>query len=412
MRYSHKDNHDCEVIENSILHLHKFAKDNGWRGYDPYDGLNSKLTSSISGRSKWIRVFFVQFNKSFPINLRSILRIKKGIHTKGMGLFSSALLKLYKIIGDEDFLKDATSCLDFLKNKSLKGYYPDHCWGDYFAYQSAKTALTADMTKVPDIINTVVCASAFLKHHKITGSKESLQIAISCRNFIVDTLYVNNDRVAFFSYTPVSEPNSITYNASTHGATFLSNINRYIKDEKNSEIATKVMDYVISKQKPNGAWHYGQADGKEFVQIDFHQGFILDGLYDFVRYVKPSDDRYMKAILKGAEFYKNEQFLPNGRAKWRWPRKYPIDIHNQAQGIITFSRLSDIEPTHLDFARKIALWTIDNMQGRAGEFYYQNWRFFTNKIAYMRWGQAWMLLALSTLLDHLNRCSTPETGRI
>ena len=402
---NHKSKYDCEIVENSILSLHSFVKENKWKGYDPYDGLNSKLTSSISGRSKWVRVFFVQLNKSFPVNLRSILRIKKGIHIKGMGLFASAFLKLFRTVGDADFLEDATSCLDFLKNKSLKGHYPDHCWGDYFAYQSAKSAVTTNMTNIPDIINTVVCASAFLEHYKITGSKESLRIATSCRNFIVDALYVNKDGKVFFNYTPVSEPNGITYNASTHGAMFLSNINRYVKDEKNSEIAKEVMDYVISKQKPNGVWYYGQANGKELMQIDFHQGFILDDLYDFIKYAKPADDRYMKALLKGAEFYRNEQFLPDGRAKWRWPREYPIDIHNQAQGIITFSRLSEIEPEHLDFAKKIALWTIENMQGRAGEFYYQNWRFFTNRIPYMRWGQAWMLLALSTLLDHLHRCS-------
>jgi len=314
-------------------------------------------------------------------------------------LFALAFLKLFRTIGDVDFLEDAASCLDFLKNKSLKGHYPDHCWGDYFEYQSAKSALKSNTTNTPDIINTVVCALAFLEHYKITGSKESLEIATSSKNFIVDTLYVSNDGKTFFKYTPTSEPGRITYNASTHGAMFLSRINKYVKDKKNSEIAIKVMDYVISKQKPNGVWYYSEANGKEVMQIDFHQGFILDDLYDFIKYTKPVNDRYMKALLKGAEFYRNEQFLPDGKAKWRWPRENPIDIHNQAQGIITFSRLSEIEPMHLDFAKKIAFWTIENMQGWAGEFYYQNWRFFTNKIPYMRWGQAWMMLALSCLLE-------------
>jgi len=397
--FNHKSNGDYEIAENSILSLHSFVKENGWKGYDPYDGLNSKFTLCISSRSKWIRVFFVQFNKSFPVNLRSILRIKKGIHIKGMGLFALAFLKLFRTIGNVDFLEDAASCLDFLKNKSLKGRYPDHCWGDYFEYQPVKSALTTNTTNTPDIINTVVCALAFLEHYKITGSKESLGIATSSKNFIVDTLYVNKDGKTFFKYTPTSEPSRITYNASTHGAMFLSKINKYVKDKKNSEIAIKVMNYIISKQKPNGVWYYSEANGKEVIQIDFHQGFILDDLYDFIKYTKPFNDRYIKALLKGAEFYKNEQFLPDGKAKWRWPRVYPIDIHNQAQGIITFSRLSEIEPGHLDFAKKIAFWTIENMQGRTGEFYYQNWRFFANKIPYMRWGQAWMMLALSCLLE-------------
>ena len=405
MGRNHKSDNGCEIVANSTSSLHSYVKENGWKGYDPYDGLNSRFTSRISGRNKWVRVFFVQFNKSFPINLRSILRIKKGIHIKGMGLFASAFLRLFRTIGNTDFLGDANTCLDFLKSKSLKGLYADHCWGDYFTYQSVKSAVKGDTTKIPDIINTVVCASAFLEHYTITGSRESLEIAVSCRNFMVDALYVNNKEAAFFSYTPVIEPDGITFNASTHGAMYLSSINRYVKDEKNLEIAKKVMDYVISKQKPNGLWYYGQANGKELAQVDFHQGFILDDLYDFTKYAKPPDDRYMRALLKGADFYRNEQFLPDGRAKWRWPRVYPIDIHNQAQGIITFSKLSEIEPEYLDLAKRIALWTIENMQDRAGQFYYQDWRFFTNRIPYLRWGQAWMLLALSTLLDRLHRCS-------
>ena len=401
----HKRSLDREIIENSIISLLSFVKTNGWEGYDPYDGLNSELTSYISGQSKWIRIFFIQFNKNFPINLRRVLGIKKGIHIKGMGLFASAFLKLFRVTGDVNFLYEATCCLDFLKNKSLKGHYPGHCWGDYFEYQSAKGTLTSNTTNIPDIINTVVCASAFLEHYKITGNEESLVIADSSRNFIIDALYVNCNGKAFFKYTPASEPNGITYNASTHGVSLLSNVNTYIEDEKSSEITQKVMDHVISKQNPNGAWYYGQVKGRELMQIDFHQGFILDDLYDFIRYTKSSGDRYMKALLKGTEFYRNEQFLPDGRAKWRCPRQYPIDIHNQAQGIITFSRLSEIESEYLDFAKKIAFWTIKSMQGGHGGFYYQKRRYFTNKITYMRWGQAWMMLALSCLLEKCENSS-------
>jgi hypothetical protein len=298
-------------------------------------------------------------------------------------------------------LENAVLCLDFLKIKSLKGRYPDHCWGDYFEYQAVRSALTTNTTDTPDIINTVVCASAFLEHYKITESKESLEIAISGKNFIIDTLYVNNDGKAFFKYTPASQPGGITYNASTHGAMFLSSVNRYVKDKKNSEIAVNVFDYIISKQKPNGMWYYGETKGSEVTQIDFHQGFILEDLYYFIIYTKPANDKYTRALLKGAEFYRNEQFLSDGRAKWRWPAVYPIDIHNQAQGIITFSKLSNIKDDYLVLALKIASWTIENMQGEQGEFYYQKGRYFTNKIPYMRWAQAWMMLALSTLLEDM-----------
>ena len=41
---------------------------------------------------------------------------------------------------------------------------------------------------------------------------------------------------------------------------------------------------------------------------------------------------------------------------------------------------------------------IENMFDKKGFFYYQQWPFITNRISYMRWSQAWMFLALSSLI--------------
>jgi hypothetical protein len=57
-----------------------------------------------------------------------------------------------------------------------------------------------------------------------------------------------------------------------------------------------------------------------------------------------------------------------------------------------------LSPEYLPFARKIALWTIENMQDEEGYFYYRCGKFYKNKIPYIRWGQAWMMNALSYLL--------------
>ncbi|WP_068320824.1 prenyltransferase/squalene oxidase repeat-containing protein [Pyrococcus kukulkanii] len=112
-------------------------------------------------------------------------------------------------------------------------------------------------------------------------------------------------------------------------------------------------------------------------------------------------DRTQKAIEKGVDFYINRQFSPEGWSYYRYPIKYPIDIHNQAQGIITFSKLYKAfkNPRYLEFAEKIAGWTIKNMQDPTGYFYAHRWPGFVNKIPYMRWAQAWMMLALVTLLS-------------
>ncbi len=72
---------------------------------------------------------------------------------------------------------------------------------------------------------------------------------------------------------------------------------------------------------------------------------------------------------------------------------YPIDSTALAQSILTLTRFSEYE-----LAEKIALWAIQNMQSKKGYFYYQNHKLLKNKISYMRWSNAWMLLALSKLL--------------
>ena len=113
-------------------------------------------------------------------------------------------------------------------------------------------------------------------------------------------------------------------------------------------------------------------------------------------------ENYFEALMKGSEFYKEIQFRPNGTCHWRYPKFWPIDIHNQSQGIITFAKISDFDKKFYTFSKEIANWTIKNMQSNQGFFYHQKWPKINNKIPYIRWSQAWMLYALATLKEKQN----------
>ena len=155
------------------------------------------------------------------------------------------------------------------------------------------------------------------------------------------------------------------------------------------------MDYVVHKQHPDGHWNYSINEaGVERQQIDFHQGYILDCMKEVLALLDAKNDDYTLAIHRGMEFYHTAQFFKNGQAKWRLPKVYPVEIHNQSQGIISFSKEQKYEP----FARTIALWTIKHMQHKKGFFYYRKYRMHTHKISYMRWSQAWMFVALTELV--------------
>ncbi|MFY9558509.1 MAG: hypothetical protein WAV47_27745, partial [Blastocatellia bacterium] len=80
-------------------------------------------------------------------------------------------------------------------------------------------------------------------------------------------------------------------------------------------------------------------------------------------------------------------------------RLHPHDVHSAAQGAITFVEMTDLMPNAEAMASRVVRWALNNLQDPTGYFYFQKYRFHTNKISYMRWAQAWMLYALGLYLS-------------
>ena len=101
--------------------------------------------------------------------------------------------------------------------------------------------------------------------------------------------------------------------------------------------------------------------------------------------------------------------LKNTVAKYFHNKIYRIDIHSVAQSIITLLAFKDFDGGNVDLAQTIFKWAMNNMWDVQGYFYYQIQPYYKNKIPYMRWSQAWMLLALATLLEQKD--SSPQSRR-
>jgi hypothetical protein len=87
-----------------------------------------------------------------------------------------------------------------------------------------------------------------------------------------------------------------------------------------------------------------------------------------------------------------------------------VDIHCVAQSIITLVALKDLNPSNMELARSVFQWAMNHMWDEQGFFYYRVLRSYTNRISYMRWSQAWMLLAMSALLpESATPMAYPET---
>lgn len=383
------------IYELSYKELYSWVEKNHFKGYDPYDGLNNNFFS-FKERNRIISLFWMHLIKTSPVNVRSLFNIKKSIDKQGLGLIIQSLLK-YGITDKEN---DIHNMIKYLKDKSLKKKYGHHCWnGHEFIVPDYNIYQTPD---IPGIIGTDACASAFFEYYK--KYKKYKDVILDVKEFILKYLLIN-DKITYLKYKPISSVNSITFNASAVGFSYLLKTTEIEKDNYVKKLAKNFYDYLVSKQNPKGYWEYkiNLKTGKTRTQIDFHQGFILNGIYNFIKYTRPQNQKYMNSLLKGLKFYKSEQFNSDGISKWRYPRKFPIDIHNQSQGIITFCELSDVDSENLDFAEIILNWTIRNMQDKKGYFYYQKWPIFINKIPYIRWSQSWMMLSLATYLNKIKK---------
>ena len=391
----------CDVdisIRKSIERLFEWVKENRYLGWDTYDGLNSPTLKGINNH--YLQLLLLQANYYSPLNLRPILSIEKGIDLKGMALFAQAYASLYKITGDEQYLTEMKSAMRFIKVKTLKETYGHDCWASHY-YPYVNIDRSTLSLETPDIIGTSQAIIALVKSYNILKDTTEKEMASSAVTYLLKELFVNDAKLSFFKYTGSDrQPPHIIINASAQA---LEAIVAYWQLEYNSDLKSvceRVCRTLLQTQRDDGAWDYSiYRDGStKRVQLDFHQGYIIDGLLAYLPYSDNSKCIH-NCILKASNFYKNIQFKDKGHGSYRYPLPFPIDIHNQAQGIITFSKLSHFNNKYADDACSIILWTIKNMQDRSGYFYHQKWPIITNKVPYIRWGQAWMMVALTTFLE-------------
>ena len=222
--------------------------------------------------------------------------------------------------------------------------------------------------------------------------------ARSICNFILNDLKrTYNTKGNFcFSYSPLD--NTQVFNASLLASRLLARVYSHTNETELINEAKKSIDYCVSFQKDDGYWAYGTATFHQWID-SFHTGYNLECISEYAKY--SADNSYSQVIDKGFTFYINTFFTAEGKCKYYSNKLYPIDLHSTAQLIITASRLRKIV-SNRGFIEKVLTLSINEMQDRKGFFYYQKHRFYTNKIPYIRWTQAWMFFALTTYLRNIN----------
>lgn len=381
------------MLEKSLQSLYQFIKQEEYCGWDLFDGLNSKIFKCAPFyRSQILRLAWIQFFKRSPINFRKITLVPKDYNAKGLALFASGLVSSGK-------MEEARSILEQLKEMRCSGY-AGTSWGYNFDWQAR--AFYVPVGK-PNMVTTVFVANAFLDHLSTDYAdyanrkefEESLKIAEECCEFILKHMILFEDKDTLcFGYIP-GEPARV-HNANMLGATLLARVYSLTKKEKYYEKSKKAMAYSVKALNKDYSWPYGGLDHHQFID-NFHTGYNIVALRDWMHFT--NDNTWHDELRNAYKYFLNTFWLENGCPKYYHDSLYPIDIHCSAQGIVTCLKLSKYDDRSLPMTEKIANWAIDNMQDKEGYFYYQKTRWYTNRIPYMRWSQAWMFYALAHLIS-------------
>lgn len=387
-------------IEKSFQDLKYYCESENFKGWDPYDGLNSKIFK-VTGLQNWdlARLAWIQGFKRSPINFRKLLAVPKEYNAKGIGLFLTGYCNLYKIAdnGNTTFGTNANILekIKFLANLLLKlqnKEYSGACWGYNFDWQARRLFLFPANT--PTVVATTFCAAALIESYKITGNKRYLDAAVSSAEFVMrDLSRTPHNSGYLFSYSPLKGNNTV-YNASLLGAKLLSLVYSYTYKEEYKETARKAVMAACEGQNKDGSWVYGLLPVQSWID-SFHTGYNLDAIQSYQE--NTGDTSFDENIKKGFNFYIKNFFENDGTPKYYHNKTYPIDIHCPAQLFVTLSKL-DIFEEHQELAAKVLNWSGKNMQDKKGYFYYQIKKGISSKISYMRWSNAFMFNAMSSYL--------------
>jgi len=383
-----------EDLRRTTLKLLAYCRDNNWAGYDPYDALNSGLLRSLGlDNSRLSRLLFTQFLKRSPFNFRPLLRIPKTQNPKAIALFLMAFLKLSRLglLEHNVWIPSMVDKLEALRSDDS----PYRCWGYSFPWQT-RTVLVPRGT--PNIVCTVFAANALLDTYEYNQDQNCLAMARHAAEYLLHTLYwEGEDSSAGFSY-PLPSLTTHIHNANFLGAALLCRVYHHTGDKNFVTPAFNVARHSASKQNDDGSWYYGEAPGQNWID-NFHTAYNLMALRDIQRYGETLE--FASRIAKGFAFYRNHLFGPESVPRYYHAQTYPVDTHCIANSLITLLTFAGTKGQSIEGPIAIFKWAMNHMWDEHGFFYYQSWPLYTNKISYIRWSQAWMLLALSAFMEQL-----------
>jgi len=397
-----------EQLNAALRKLHLWIWEKKLVGYDPYDILNSPNLSSGLLRNPPFSYFFIQLGKRFGgMAMRRFMKVPESINPKAIALYLCSLCEMAKFDLDVQYREQIEYCLTELKRLRSPGEV-EFCWGYDFDFMSIRGNVLGKYA--PNSIATVFAGKALQQTAQVFRLEEAEQMAQSAARFLVTRLNrsINDTKHFCFSYTPLDR--TVIHNSNALVCSFLAGI---VQDQDRQlwlDICQRGLGFLADSQNEIGRWPYGEGRWQEWAD-NFHTAYNLEALMDYRE--TSGDGQFDRHLKKGFVYWQQNFFLANGLPKYYDDSIYPVDTHSCAQAILTMCHAHDLQiidstagervlQSPLMMALKIAQWTFDHMQNRDGSFAFQEHRYWIDRTPYMRWGQTFMLFALSRLLRILN----------
>ena len=342
---------------------------------------------------KYVYAPFYRLSKSNPDLIRKLSGLKPNEFPQAYALMIQAFIR-HSRSEKKTYRSDILNyMLDKLiaSNHGTDGYY---AWGQPYNWYSRKRIPAA----TPRTTVTTQAGQALLDAFDYFEDERYLKIAESAGKFLIDKMSwdIDGDGDICFPYTTLDKYH--IHNANVLGAALLARLGSITGNDAFFEKAEKSFRFTAKHQNSDGSWYYWAPPDKLLGTIDhYHTGFVLESFQNGKKYWNGSFE-FDGNLKAGMKYYLDNLFESETIPKMNPVKKFPIDIQSCAQAIITIGEVMDDAVEKKEWLTNVADWTFQNMfDNKNGYFYFRIYKNRVDKTPYLRWGQSWMLRAITYL---------------
>lgn len=377
------------TIEQGLGALRHRIESLNYKGFDPYDGLESPLFRTWPLKNwKLARFLGQQLVKRSPLNLRPILGVRPGENpvTLGIALQAYSYLLRASAIEAEEGQKRINYLLDRLEATIPDGF-SGACWGYDFDWEARRANIPGYQ---PTVVATGIIVHALNEARHVSEDPRLNHWIISAAQFVVKDLNrtENKEGDFIFSYSPFDKQR--VFNASLKGSRILAYAFELSGNEELLDALEKSVAYVVKAQNQDGSWGYSEAKEGSWVD-NYHTGYVLDCLSACAKQI--NNPTWTMAIEKGLQYYLEHFVKGGGCPPFYNNEAFPLDCTAGAQQILSLCHFNRYKE-----AAKTGEYLIEHMQLETGGFAFRKFKNYSQKWEFMRWSNAWMFAALAYIL--------------